>query len=164
MSSEEILRVVMPSAASLIVATLLLQLELGGRRRRQRREIREELDLIGLLSERPEVAALLSRRVDLLLDRYAAKPRIVGSMPGRKARTAVLSLVVGFSIFAGLYFVSVLAPDADLWASVLAGVGMGALGAGFVALDERRMEFEVDLAELYEAAKAEPPVSEQPEA
>jgi MFS family permease len=164
MSGEEILRVVVSSAASLIVAMLLLQLELGGRRRRQRREIREELDLIGQLSDRPEVAALLTRRVDLLLDRYAPKPRVVGSMPGRSARTVILSLVVGFSIFAGLYFASVLAPNADLWVSVLAGVGMGALGAGVVALDERRMEFDVDLVKLYEAAKVEPPESELPEA
>lgn len=56
---------------TLIVGVLLWRLQLGGRRRRLRHDIREEIELIALIDEHSEVQKRLRDRVKSQLEKYA---------------------------------------------------------------------------------------------
>lgn len=70
----ELWKLALGGAISLVLALLGHQLQLGGRRRRLRRDIREELELLALLDEGSDVANRIQRRVDAALLRYEPSP------------------------------------------------------------------------------------------
>ncbi|WP_426243730.1 hypothetical protein [Nocardioides sp. LHG3406-4] len=62
---------------TLLGGWLLWQLQQGGVRRRRRREIREELELLGLLNDHPQTQGRMRKRLEVLLEQYEPDPRVV---------------------------------------------------------------------------------------
>jgi hypothetical protein len=69
-------KLVVGGVVTLCSGVLLLQLQLGGRKRRRRRDIKEQLELLALLGEYPAVAARIRRRAEVALEQYEPPMRV----------------------------------------------------------------------------------------
>lgn len=83
---EDIWKLVVGGLVTLTASALLHQLQLGTRRRRRRRDIKEQLELLALLGEYPESAERVRRRISAALDAYEPSEEAK-----RKMRTRLIS-------------------------------------------------------------------------
>lgn len=124
-------KIAVTAVASLLVGFVLFQLQRGGRRRRLRVEIREELELLKLVDEGTEPHKRIRAHVDGLLEKYAAEPQErVAEAPGTAwAPLAAVIALVGAVLWSAL-------PDTS-WVAVVSVVAAitGSFGAAFL---ERR--------------------------
>lgn len=120
-----VVKVVAGGLFTLLVAFVGYQLQLGGRRRRRRKEIREELELVALLGDRPE-AVRLRARAEALLKRYAPEPTLSGHSAPSHPPWWVQLLSIAASTLASAFV--------SIWVLALGAVGflLAVIMIGFV--------------------------------
>lgn len=131
--SEEVIKVAATAVASLVVGFVLFQLQRGGRRRRLRQEIREELELIELLDDGSAVRERIRAHVGELLEAYAPEH----AEPATAQGVAIAFLACVITLVAAI--VVRLLPDevAPEWLSLTTLLAATA-GAGAAAFMERK--------------------------
>jgi hypothetical protein len=120
----EVLKAVAGAAGSLLVGVLLYRLERGGRRRRQRREITEELDLLDKLKRAGEKGLVIERiqkRINWLLAAYEPPPAELKHLSRLEKWAVFVFLALGI-IGAVL---TTRTPNSPIWAVGLAGLPFG---------------------------------------
>lgn len=75
MTLEDFWKLTLGGGITVIVGLLLHQIQLGGRKRRRRRDIKEQLELLALLDAQSDVAVRMRRRVEAALERYEPSPQ-----------------------------------------------------------------------------------------
>ena len=111
---------------TLVVGFVLLQIQLGGRRPRLRREIQEELELLKQFDKglHPAAHARLSARVAVLLGRYEPDPDVE-----QEAKDTWQSSASAFAVATTLAVsIAGALPDARWWVLASIGAAVGTLG------------------------------------
>jgi len=137
MESEDIWRLVLTGAIALVGALLLHEVQQGGRRRRLRREIKEQFELLALLDEHPEVAARIRRRVAVALEQY--EPPVRADTASTSKRPFWLGMLAAGLVAAPVAFI-VVELDLGWWALVLGAGLVAAVGGGVEGTLERRQQ------------------------
>ncbi|MGF9755168.1 hypothetical protein AAII07_08185 [Microvirga sp. 0TCS3.31] len=83
MDAGDFWKLLVGGVVTLVGSALLHQLQLGTRRRRRRRDIREQLELLALLGDHPVAAARVRRRVTAALDAYEPSVAVIRKRRGR---------------------------------------------------------------------------------
>jgi hypothetical protein len=124
---NDVWKLVLGGVVTVLGGLLLHQVQLGGRKRRRRRDIREQLELLVLLDAHPDVKARIERRVKAALDRYEPSPETRRAAWER--RTGPISLASAITVAtATIVLTDISTSDPMLLVAIAITAAGGALG------------------------------------
>lgn len=120
---DDFWKLVIGGVVTLISGLALHQFQLGSRRRRLRRDIREQLELLALLGEHPEAALRVREKVTAALETYEPANE-EAAHPGRSRWIGGGSFVVATLLLISLWYAAGLRQPADFSSVLLLALGI----------------------------------------
>lgn len=126
-SWDDFWKLLLGGAITVVGGLLLHQVQLGGRKRRRRRDIKEQLELLVLLDQHPDVKTRIERRVEAALERYEPSPETRRAAQERWTGPVSIAIAI-LVVIPGIVLSDISFSDPLLLVAISISAATGALG------------------------------------